>query len=272
MSAATPARRLGHHAGVLALLLGLLMPFVPLLAWAVSRRWRYPALVPTELSARALTFLFSDRSGVREGLLNSTIIAVTVAVLAGLVGLAAGRALGLYRFRGKRIVQFLVLAPVIVPPLAVTLGVHVVFIRVGLANTIPGVVLVHLIPTIPYVTLVMASVYANYDPAYEEQARVLGAGPAAAFRHVTLPQVFPGLAVAGLFAFLISWSEYILTLLVGGGRVQTLPLLLFSFLQGTDTSVAAALSLVFVVPAIVLLLLTTRYLTGGASIAGFGKV
>lgn len=275
MSAAAPTDRLariGRQVGVAALLVGLLVPFVPLLVWAVSRRWRYPALVPTEFSARALTFLVSDRSGVVEGFRNSAIIALTVAVLAGLVGLSAGRALGLYRFRGKRVVQFLVLAPVIVPPLAITLGVHVVFIRVGLANTIPGVVLVHLIPTIPYVTLVMASVYANYDPAYEEQARVLGAGPVATFRHVTLPQVFPGLAVAGLFAFLISWSEYILTLLVGGGRVQTLPLLLFSFLQGTDTSVAAALSLVFIVPAIVLLLLTTRYLAGGASIAGFGKV
>ena len=88
----------------------------------------------------------------------------------------------------------------------------------------------HLIPTIPYVTLVMAGVYSNYDIAYEEQARVLGAPPLRVLLRVTLPAVAPGLAVAALFAFLISWSEYILTLLIGGGTVKTLPLLLFSSL------------------------------------------
>ena len=71
----------------------------------------------------------------------------------------------LYRFRGKRFVELILLAPVIVPAIAVSMGIQVMFIRYGLADTIPGVVLVHVIPTIPYVVLVMGAVFANYDSA-----------------------------------------------------------------------------------------------------------
>jgi putative spermidine/putrescine transport system permease protein len=254
------------------LLLGLLAPLVPLVIWAVAGEWRYPDLLPESYSTRPIQFLMSPQSRVVEGLTNSAIIAVSVAVIASAIGAAAGRALGLYSFRGKRLVQFLLLSPVIVPPIAATLGIHVAFIRLGLANSLTGVTLVHLIPTIPYVTLVMSSVYANYDRAYEDQARVLGASGWQAFRRVTLPQIFPGLAVAGLFAFIISWSEYLLTLVIGGGRVQTLPLLLFAFLRGNDNAIGAVLSLAFIAPALLLLVLTSKYLSGSSTTAGFGKL
>lgn len=262
----------GRRVGLVLLLASMVVPLLPLAVWAVAGEWRFPSLLPSEWSTRAVEFVLSERSGVRDGLVNSAVIGVTVALVSAAIGAAAGRALGLYRFRGKIVVQFLLLSPVIVPPLASTLGIQVVFIRAGLANTLLGVALVHLIPTIPYVTLVMSSVYANYDTDYEAQARTLGASAFRTFRTVTLPQIFPGLAVAGLFAFLISWSEYILTLIVGGGRVQTLPLLLFSFLQGNDNAIAGALSIAFVAPAVLLLVLTSRFLSGGPGSAGIGQL
>ena len=172
---------------------------------------------------------------------------------------------------GKRVVELVLLAPVIVPAIAVSMGIQVMFIRYGLADTIPGVVLVHLIPTIPYVVLVMGAVFANYDTSYEEQARVLGANPLRVFMHVTFPAVLPGLVVAAFFAFLISWSEYLMTLIIGGGIVITLPILLFQFV-GSDPSIAAALSLFFIAPAIVLMILTSRYLSGDQSaVGGIGR-
>lgn len=259
--------------GIPLLVVGTLLPFVPILVWAVARTWRFPALVPQELSGRALAMVADPGSDILPALVTSTLIATSVAVVAGGIGLSAGRALGLYAFRGKRIVQFLMLAPVLVPGIAVTIGIQVVFIRYGLSATVPGVVLVHLIPATPYVTLVLASTYANYDTAYEDQARVLGASPLAVLRHVTLPGVRPGLVVAMLFAFLISWSEYILTLLVGGGLVQTLPLLLFSSIRGGDTAVAAALALVLVLPPMVLLAFTSKYLSStSGGLVGLGRL
>ncbi|MGI8537009.1 MAG: ABC transporter permease [Mycobacteriales bacterium] len=277
---ATPTPRLGRLAaltrpvGLGLILFGLLLPLVPVLLWAVAESWRFPALLPTQFGTSAVRSLNDPGASVISALLTSLTIATTVSLLAAVMGLCAGRALGLYCFRGKRVVQFLVLAPVIVPPFSVVLGVQVLFIRYGLADTIPGVVVVQLIPTIPYVTLVMASVYANYDTAYEEQARVLGAGPRRVLLTVTLPQVFPGLVVAALFAFLISWSEYILTLLIGGGSVTTLPLLLFASLGGSDTPQTAALALVIVTPPMLLLVFTSRFLSGSSpsAVAGFGRL
>lgn len=258
--------------GLPLLLLGLLLPFLPLLLWSVAERFPYPALLPTSLSARPLRLLADPSSNVLEGLTNSTLIALSVAVLAAGVGLCAGRALGLHRFRGKRVVQFLLLAPVIVPGLAVTLGIQVFFIRFDLANTLRGVVLVHLLAAVPYVSLVMSSVFANLDVRLEEQARTLGAGPVQVFLRVTLPAVAPGLAVAGGFAFLLSWGEFVLTLLVGGGSVKTLPLLLYAYLGSTDVPVAAALGLALVVPPVLLLAVTSRFLTGARTpLAGFGR-
>jgi putative spermidine/putrescine transport system permease protein len=246
--------------GVPLLLLGLLLPFVPLVVWSFAATWRFPALLPQRYSLRPLRIVSDPSSDVLTGLATSTTIAVVVALVSGAIGLAAGRALGLHAFRGRRLVQFLLLAPVIVPGIAVSVGIQVVFIRYGLADTVPGVVLAHLIPTTPYVCLVMASTFAGFDTSFEDQARVLGASPWQVMRNVTLPAVLPGLAVAMTFAFLISWSEYVLTLLIGGGVVKTLPLLLFAYVGSADTPVAAMLSLVVVLPPLLLLVLTSRVL------------
>lgn len=256
-----------------AILLWLLLPLIPLLIWSFAFRWPFPLLLPESWSWRAWQIAFSARSGMLEAFWNSLFIAVAVTTISVLVSIPAGRAMGLYRFRGKRLIEFLLLAPTIVPPLAVVLGIHVLFIRYGLADTRLGVMLVHLSPIMPYVVLVMAGVFANYNPEYEEQARSLGAGPLRTFWYVTLPAIFPGMMVAGLFAFLISWSQYITTLLIGGGFIKTLPILLFAVAGANDTALTAAISIVFVIPAILLLLLTARYLTGeDAAAGGFGRV
>lgn len=259
--------------GVSALLLGALLPFVGLLLWAIVGPYRYPALLPEEGSLRGIRLLVDPRSDIPGALLTSTGIAVVVAVLAVLIGLPAGRALGLHRFRGRRLVQFLLLAPVIVPGLAVTLGLQVFFIRLGLADTVTGVILVQLMPAVPYAATILGGAFANYDLDYERQARALGAGPVQTLLRVTLPLVRPAIASAAVFAFLISWSEYVLTLLVGGGRVTTLPLLLFAAIGSSDTTVAAALSLLVIVPPLVLVGVVARLLSRGSTVVvGLGRL
>ena len=99
---------------------------------------------------------------------------------------------------------------------------------------------------------------------------MLGAGAWRQLVHVTVPAVAPGIAVAALFAFLISWSEYISTLLVGGGTVHTLPLLLFAAIGSSDLTAVAALALVIAVPPVLLLGFTARFLTGDTpAVVGF---
>ena len=259
--------------GISILLLWLIAPMIPMIIWSVSFRWFFPNVFPTELSGRAWQYVFSPTADVFPAMVTTTWIAVVVTLLSIVIGVPAGRALGMHEFPGKRLVELLILAPTIVPGLAVVLGIHVVFIRMGLANTTLGVTLVHLIPGLPYMTLVMSGVFANYNADYEQQARSLGAGPLATLWYVMLPSIMPGIIVGGLFTFLISWSQYILTLLIGGGRVVTLPLLLFNFATSGDNAITGALSVVFIIPGIIILLLTSRYLTGeDSTVGGIGNI
>ena len=246
----------------LGILLGVLVPMVPQLIWAFSHRWLYPSVVPSEWSWRAWEYITNPNTRVLSSALTSLWIALTVTAISILVGVPAGKALGMYRFRGRGVVELIILSPSIIPSLAVTMGMQVIFIRMGLSDTALGVIIVHLIPTIPYMTISMAGVFANYDPAYEDQARSLGANSLRTFFLITVPAVAPGIVTGGMFAFLISWGQYILTVIIGGGRVITLPLLLFSFAGSGDFPVTSAMSIIFLLPSIVILVFTSKYLSG----------
>ena len=238
----------------------ILLPVVPLLVWAVAGSWRYPALLPQRFTDRGLGLVGDGE--ILGALLTSLLIATLVSVLACAIGFPAGRAIGLHRFRGRRLVQFLLLAPVIVPGLAVTLGLQIFFVRYGLSDQLSGVVLVQLMPTVPYAATLLAAAFANFDTDYERQARALGAGPIRTLCTVTLPMLRPALVTAGLLTFLISWSEYILTLLIGGGQVTTLPLLLFAAIGSADRTAAAALGLLVIVPPVLLVVAAARVFRG----------
>ncbi len=274
LPAAVPTRVLAlRWIAIGLLLIWLVAPMIPLLIWSVSFRWFFPSLLPSELSARAWQYVFSPTSSALPALRDTTIIAISVTIISILIGIPAGRALGLHQFRGKRLIELLMLAPTIIPGLAAVMGIQVVFIKLGLASTIVGVILVHLIPSLPYMVLVMAGVFANYNPEFEEQARSLGADPLRTLWYVMVPSILPGVIVGGLFVFLISWSQYVLTLLIGGGAVVTLPMLLYNFATSGDNAMTGALSLIFVAPGILILLLTSRYLTGeNAAAGGLGRV
>lgn len=240
----------------------LVLPILPLGIWSFAHGWRFPDLVPRDWSLDAWRHTVEARSGVLESLAVTIGIALSSTLLAALVGVPAGRALGLYRFRGKAFVIFLLLAPAFLPGIAVVFGLHGVFLRLGLVGTVPGVILAHQIPVLPYMVLVMAAVFSRFDPDYEAQARSLGASPWQTFRSVTLPAILPGLMTAALFAFLVSWSQYLLTLAIGSGRVQTLPLLLFSYSSAGRNDLTGAIALLYILPGLLVILLTARQVTG----------
>lgn len=273
MRAQRPLSSIVRYAFLFLLGWTLVLPFVAFALNAFSRQWFYPQLMPRIWSLEAWQRIFSARSQVPEALVNSAVIALAVTFASVIIGLPAARALGMYHFRGKRLLEFLIFMPTMVPPLTVGMGLSINFLRAGLGGTVLGVALVHLVPVMPYVVLTLSGIFANYNPEHEEQARTLGAGPLAVLRYITLPAVVPGLVVAGLFAFLISWSQYILTFLIGGGRIITMPVLLFSSVSGGNNPNIAAQSLLFIGPALLILLLTSRYLSGKeAAVQGFGRL
>lgn len=258
---------------IISIVVSVLAPIIPQIIWSFAFRWFFPDLLPSKWSLDAWQYVFTESSRVGEGLFNSLIIAMLVSLFSIIVGLPAARAIALYEFRGKALVEWLLMVPIIVPGIVAVMGIHMMFIRYRLTDSILGVALVHLIPCVPYMVLVMASVFANYGTELEDTARTLGASRWQVLWHITLPGIFPGLLVATMFTFLISWSQYVTTLLIGGGKIVTLPLVLFPFISASAHANAAAISLVFVAPAIIVLIFTSRQLgRESAVMGGFGRL
>ncbi len=237
------------------------LPLVIFILYAFSTRWFYPQVFPNEWASGAFLRALSDMR-VRSGLWDSLGIAVVVSILSLIFGIPAARVLGLRQFHGRQAAWLVLFLPTIVPPLAIGMGLNILFLRIGLAGTLIGVVIAHLIPALPYVIFTLAGAFARYDENYEFQSLVLGANPVYTFLKITLPMITPSLVVAVLFAFLISWSQYLLTLLIGSGRIITLPILLFSAASGGNPVSIAILSIIFLVPPIVIIAITARQLRG----------
>ena len=268
----------------------LILPIIAFFINTFSFRWFYPQLIPKELSLQAWvrlklipksgqrTFegfldLWSTNPIVIKALINSLLIGVTVTIISIIIALPAARVLGLMNFRFKKLIIFLMVSPTILPPIAFVLGLNINFIRLGFSGSFFGVCLVHLVPIMPYVVLTMTGIFANYNPDFEHQARTLGANKFKTFYLITLPSIAPGLVVASLFAFLVSWSQYLLTFLIGAGKVMTLPLLVFSTATSGNPPLTDAISIIFILPAILILMFTAKFVSGdSAATQGFGKI
>jgi putative spermidine/putrescine transport system permease protein len=241
------------------LYLVLVAPLLLFAAYAFSTRWFFPQPFPIEWTWTTLQRAIDD-SRTLSSMAQGIWIAVLVSLLSLILALPAARVLGLRKFRGRQLAWLLLFLPSVIPPLAIGMGLNILFLRIGLAGTFAGVVLAHIILTLPYTIFTLSSAFARFDENYEFQALALGASPWHIFFKVTLRMLAPSLVVATLFAFLISWSQYLLTLLIGGGQVITLPILLFSAASGGNPSTIAVLSLLFIAPPVLVIAATARQL------------
>ena len=121
-----------------AIVVSAVVPMIPVLIWCFTSGWYFPDLLPEQWSVRGWIYITEPYSRAIPALINSFLIAGAVTLVSFPIGIPAARALGLYKFRGKRLVEYLILAPLIVPELPVAIGIHILFIKYGLANTLLG--------------------------------------------------------------------------------------------------------------------------------------
>ncbi|TYP48411.1 ABC transporter permease [Thermosediminibacter litoriperuensis] len=229
-----------------AVIVVMILPMAVLLLWAFAREWPWPHLFPTGFSVRGWVHLLNPATGALPVLFYSVLLSSVVTFLTVTFSLPAARALAFCEFRGKQAIEIFVLSPMVIPTTAIAMGIHVNFIRLGLADTFWGVVLSHLLPCLPYGIKILTGVFGALGDRIEQQARVMGAGRMKTYIYVTLPLISPGLVTAGIMAFVVSFSQYFLTFIIGGGRVVTFSLLLFPFIQGGDRHLSAVFSLAFI--------------------------
>ncbi len=203
----------------------------------------------------------------RDALTLSLIVAVIVAPLALVIGTLA--ALGLDRgpLQRKRAFFAFLISPMVLPHVVLGLAMFRLALFGNLVDTIPAYVLAHLTITVPYVLITVGASLQSFDLALEEAARSLGASPLRALWHVTLPVIKPGLIGGGIFAFIVSFDEFIITYFLATFEL-TLPLQIFSTLMfQVEPSIAAVSTLMLAATALLTALLMTR----GQVVSG-GKV
>lgn len=240
--------------GTLAVLL-FAAPLAVLVIQAFAVVWRYPALLPQQLGLRGFHIAFAEGNAA-AAVTNSLEVAIASTSLALLIAWPAARSLAGARGRWRNRVLVLLALPLLVPPFATGTGLTEWFIRLGLAGTRTGLVLAHLTVVLPYVLLVLTPAFTPRIVELEEMARSLGTPPLRRLALVTVPSLRAVIATAFLLGFLVSWSQYGMSLAVGAG-LPMLPLILLPFI-GSDPNVAAALSLMFLVPAVLALALALR--------------
>lgn len=248
----------GAQARVLRALLALLAvgPLLVLPVRAVADVWRAPALVPQSWGLRGWRIALSSGNDAVGALATSLLVAALTTAVAVVLAWPAARVLGRDGFRAHPVAFTVLAAPLLVSPFATGTGLAEWFLRVGLADSVAGLVLAHLVYVLPYVVLLLAPAFSPAVADLEEVADSLGARPRLRLRVVTAPAVRAPLAAAALLGFLVSFSQYGTSLAVGGG-LPTLPIVLLPFV-GRDPQVASALALLFLGPVLVALGATAR--------------
>jgi multiple sugar transport system permease protein len=219
----------------------------------------YPKpLVPASLSLATMQ-LFVESGGIIPSVLNSVFVALFAIVFGVGLGAPAGYALARFRFRGRGTFQAVVLVAKLFPIAILAIPLAVIFLQIGLYDSLVGVALVHAAIALPFVILIIGGVFVAVSRELEEAAETLGCSRWDAFRRIALPPALPGLAAAAIFTFVISWNEVfaasILTV-----RMRTLPAQVFASLSTSPLAFKFVAGFVMVLPAVVLAVAIRRYL------------
>lgn len=238
---------------VLAFVAAPLLIVVPM-SFSATGSLQFP---PAAWGTTYYAAFFQDARWTRPTL-NSLGIGLAVAAVTLALVTPATFALVRHRFAGKSLVNLLMMLPLAVPHIVIAIGYYAYLSDLRLLQTFPGIILAHTALSVPLAFLVLSANLKGFDQGLERAAMSLGASPAATFRHVTLPVLWPGFAAAALFAFVQSFDETVVALFISGRETETLPRRMFDSIRTeSDPVIAVVSTLLFVA---VLLLVATPVL------------
>lgn len=165
-------------------------------------------------------FLFSETW--TKALKNSVIIGVGTVILSVPVGILAAIGLSRAGRRFRALGTAVILAPMIVPVIITALGVYFFFSKIGLTNSLLGLIIAHSVLAIPLVVLIMSATLAGYDHSLTRASASLGARPLRTFLQVTAPVLMPGIVSSAIFAFVTSFDEVVMVVFLASVDQHTL--------------------------------------------------
>ncbi len=199
--------------------------------------------------------LFND-SNVMLATRNTLIIAFISTLVATVIGTMAALALQRYRFPGYTLIESILYIPVIIPEVVMGISLLAFFALIKFQLGLVTITISHIAFNIPFVTLVVRARLHGFDKSIEEASMDLGANELTTFWRVTLPTIMPGVLSGAMLAFTLSLDDYVITYFSAGPGATTLPLRVFSMVRFAVTPEVNALSTLWVLTVLVILLIS----------------
>ena len=251
------------------------LPLLMAILWSLvdpEHPWSYPQTFPEALSTYHWVHIFKY-TAIGEAIVNSFFIAFATTILSFLLSLPTAYALGRRNLRGRETLKIGMLLPIVFPGMALALFLGRVFITLGLSQTYMGVIMAHTIIAMPFMMRILTVSFESIPQEIIDAAENLGAGPWVKLKEVYFPMILPGFLAGSIFSFIASMEEFNLTFIIGAPEIQTIPTVLFSYLGANFLRTSASVvSLILVIPNIILLIITERFIKTEYLGAALGKM
>lgn len=235
----------------------LLMGPIVLVIWLSFGRDTYTTVPPTGYGLMWYENAFTQPEFL-PAFWVSLKIALIVMPASLLIGTLAALALHRSNARGLGIIQAAIYSPIIIPQVVTGVAALYFFSALAFYNSFWIVVISHIVITFPYAVRTVLVALARYDPALDEAAAGLGARPWKVLWYVTLPLIRPGLFAGALFAFIMSFDDFTVTIFVIGPTTHTLPIAIYQYLEWNVDPTVSAVSALLVLLAVIVMLLVER--------------
>jgi multiple sugar transport system permease protein len=204
----------------------------------------------------------------RQSVVNSTIVAVGTTAISMGVGIFGAYAFAMLRFRFRRFTMMVFLTTYMLPPIALLVPLYLTMSALGLLDSDLGLIVVYCSYVTPFVLWILSNYFLSIPPELEEAARVDGCSRMGALFRVILPSARPGIFATLMFAFLLSWDEFLYALIfTSTPAAKTIPVAIADFTgrYSTDFGLVAAGGLIASAPPVLLAIAFQRFVVGGLS-------
>ena len=203
-----------------------------------------------------------------QAFINSLVVASGAVGLSLCVGVPAAYAIARFPFTGRSFLFFGLLVMRMLPPIAVLVPMYILFSKLGLTTMRLSVILAYTTFSLPLVVWIMRGFFEDLPRELEESAWVDGASRYAAFIHVVLPLIRPGLVAACILCLQLAWNDFLFAAVLTNNATRTLPVLMAAF-SGGDTGVdwggMTASGVLVILPVIIFSFAAQRHLVAGLS-------
>ncbi len=214
--------------------------------------------LPFEFSTTWYEQLWTNQE-ILDSAWRSVWIAITTTVIATALGTAASIALFRYNFPGKKFLQVMLFPPIAIPWLITGTAMLIFFFSVGLGRGSVSVIIGHVALALPYVIVVVTARLKTFDPTLEEAARSLGANSWEVTRYVTLPWIASGIIAGALFAFAVSFDQFVVSYFLAEPGDSTLPVIIYTAIRKGFTPEINAISTIIITVSMLLMLIAAKY-------------